>query len=181
MEQLDSIFSKRFGGAVNIRGISYQIRYSILRAFELYDKKIESLTLEGIEDLDLKGFFYDDDTFIQVKTSASSWKWHQIKKPLVNFIEIYKVNPNAKFVLVLNNSYKGDIEQLSKYTTLDDKDKNEIEKKFIKLRQKDVQESEELLLNLLKNLTFICLTDEELMIARSVCHVLGFDTSIKEI
>ena len=34
---LDSILKIRFHGAVNIRGIRYQVLYSLGRAFELYD------------------------------------------------------------------------------------------------------------------------------------------------
>ena len=46
--RLDVLFKKRFHGAVNIRGIRYQLLYTLLRAFDLYDQ-VTSLTFEGIE------------------------------------------------------------------------------------------------------------------------------------
>jgi hypothetical protein len=33
---IDTIFRARYHGAANIRGIKYQILYSVLRAFDLY-------------------------------------------------------------------------------------------------------------------------------------------------
>ena len=164
MNNLDAIFAKRLGGSYNIRGISFQIRYSILRAFELYENAIRSLTLEGIEDLDLKGITIDDNTFIQVKTSGNPWKWHQIKQPIINFIETYKINPNGKFVLVLDSPYNGDLDLLSKYKGLDDKRKKGIENKLIRLVKKDLNESEGILLSFLNNLTITHLSDENLLL-----------------
>ncbi len=54
--EYDSLFKSRFHGAANISGIKYQILYSILRAFELYENKTQaaSITLEGIEDVDIE-------------------------------------------------------------------------------------------------------------------------------
>ena len=34
---IDTILKSRWQGAINIRGIRFQILYSLLRAFELYD------------------------------------------------------------------------------------------------------------------------------------------------
>lgn len=59
---IDHIIKTRYHGAANIRGIRYQILYSILRAFDL---KVDgqtggSIRLEGIEDLDLLGMHLED-------------------------------------------------------------------------------------------------------------------------
>ena len=55
--ELDALLKTRFHGAVSIRGIRYQILYSLLRAFDLYaeDDGVSSIRLEGIEDVDLLG------------------------------------------------------------------------------------------------------------------------------
>lgn len=159
---LDSIFESRLGGYFNFRGISYQIRYSILRAFDLYNKKIGTLNLEGIEDLDLKGFHFDDNTFIQVKTSDKPWKWYQIKNTIKNFLDVYKITPTSKFELILNNYYTGDLEILSQYRSLVDADKKDIENKFLKLC-KDFNISKEDTKSFLNNLTLTYLKEDDLM------------------
>ena len=41
-QDIDAIFKTRWHGAVNIRGIRYQILYSVFRAFDLY--KMENLS-----------------------------------------------------------------------------------------------------------------------------------------
>jgi len=111
---IDAIFRARYHGAANIRGIKYQILYSVLRAFDLYadDNAYGSIRLEGIEDLDLLGLRLEDE-YIQVKTSQEPWKWSQLKSyknskgPIENFLEIYRLNPNCHFVLVVNFQLKG--------------------------------------------------------------------------
>ena len=57
-QKLDALLKNRWHGAVNIRGIRYQILYSLFRAFDLYKKNsiASSIRLEGIEDVDLVGF-----------------------------------------------------------------------------------------------------------------------------
>ena len=47
-QQLDTIFKAHYHGAVNIRGIRYQLLYSILRAFDLYNEVIFKLQLSGV-------------------------------------------------------------------------------------------------------------------------------------
>ena len=37
IKNLDDLLSTRFKGAVNIRGIRYQLLYSLLRVFDLYN------------------------------------------------------------------------------------------------------------------------------------------------
>ncbi len=184
MDDLGAIFAKRLGGTYTIRGISYQIKYSILRAFELHENKIESLTLEGIEDVDLNGLHLDDNCFIQVKTSEEPWKWSQLRAPIKNFIEVYKLHHNGKFVLVLNCYLKGDLEKLSRYKELETEEKKEIEKKFIKLLKKElVNEPDELFLNFLDNLSISYLNDDELSrsINEKITKNLDVKTSASEI
>ncbi|AEB69355.1 dsDNA nuclease domain-containing protein [Methanothrix soehngenii] len=137
---IDAIFRARYHGAANIRGIKYQILYSVLRAFDLYadDNAYGSIRLEGIEDLDLLGLRLEDE-YIQVKTSQEPWKWSQLKSyknskgPIENFLEIYRLNPNCHFVLVVNFQLKGDLEKLAQIESLPPRDKKIIEEMFRKL------------------------------------------------
>ena len=137
---IDPIFRARYHGAANIRGIKYQILYSVLRAFDLYadDNADGSIRLEGIEDLDLLGLRLEDE-YIQVKTAQEPWKWSQLKSyknskgPIENFLEIYRVNPNCRFVLAVNFQLKNDLEKLAQIESLPPRDRKIIEEKFRKL------------------------------------------------
>ena len=84
---LDSILKKRFHGAVNVRGIRYQVLYSLGRAFDLYDHAGSgpALRLEGIEDVDLMGFQLND-TYVQVKSAQAPWNWAKLKEPVAGFL-----------------------------------------------------------------------------------------------
>src|SRR5688572_1885091 len=105
-DALDSLLTARYHGAVNIRGIRFQLRYSLLRAVQLglsartrVVKHTEGiagdrlLQFEGIEDVDIIGppflkplHVTDKDTneheFIQVKTAAGGWNWSDLGGPL---------------------------------------------------------------------------------------------------
>jgi len=137
---VDTIFRARYHGAANIGGIKYQILYSILRALDLYaeDNANGSIRLEGIEDLDLLGLSLEDE-YIQVKTAKEPWNWSKLKSyenskgPIENFLEIYRVNPNCRFVLAVNFQLKNDLEKLAQIESLLPKDKKIIEGKFRKL------------------------------------------------
>lgn len=100
----EQLFQKRFHGASNIIGIDFQIHYALNTALNLLleENPIEKLTLEGIEDIDLKPF-QTDNTYIQVKTSINSWHLSNLVPPIINFISLNRttVSPN-QFNLVLN-------------------------------------------------------------------------------
>ena len=63
LDTLGTLLERRYHGASNIRGIRFQLRYSMLRAVELALESSQSqhesdalghhLTFEGIEDLDI--------------------------------------------------------------------------------------------------------------------------------
>jgi hypothetical protein len=137
---IDIIFKSRYHGAANIGGIKYQMLYSILRALDLYaeDNANGSIRLEGIEDLDLLGLRLEDE-YIQVKTAQKPWNWSQLKSygnskgPIENFLEIYRANPNCRFVLAVNFQLKNDLEKLAQLVSLLPKEKRIIEKKFREL------------------------------------------------
>jgi hypothetical protein len=178
MENLELIFSKRFGGSVNIRGISFQIRYSILKSFELLEEKATTLTLEGIEDIDLKGMLIDSNVFIQVKTSSREWKWSQLKDPLKNFLEVFAVNSNAEFILVLNCPFKGNVAKLSKYKILEPNERIYIQDRIVELLKDSTKLSKQILINFLDNLSIVYIDEDKLnnLIYNKITDNLGIAT-----
>jgi hypothetical protein len=130
-QQLDSIFKARYHGAVNIRGIRYQLLYSVLRAFDLYREENATAAIrpEGIEDVDLLGL-HVGDVYVQAKTADDPWVWSQLKKPLVGFLEEYRINPHSHFVLAVNFPLLKDIARLAQVELLGSQEKRRIEKNF---------------------------------------------------
>jgi hypothetical protein len=100
----EQLIQKRFHGVSNIKGIDFQIHYALNTALNLLleENPIEKITLEGIEDIDLKPF-QSDNTYIQVKTSINSWHLSDLVQTIINFISLNRttVSPN-QFNLVLN-------------------------------------------------------------------------------
>lgn len=107
-DNLDTILKKRNGGAVNFRGVHYQILYScylILQSFKK-NSNTEFIRLEGIEDIDIytSHSIKTDKEYIQLKSSinkmdaGSFWALGVLQ----NYIEVYNVNPDCKFKLVYN-------------------------------------------------------------------------------
>lgn len=81
------LFKQRFHGAVNIKGIDFQIHYALNIALNLLsaEEPLGSITLEGIEDVDLQPIKVGN-VYVQVKTSNTSWHLCQLSEPLINFI-----------------------------------------------------------------------------------------------
>ncbi len=131
---LDSILKIRLHGAVNIRGIRYQVLYSLGRAFDLYDHAGSGpvLRLEGIEDVDLLGFQLKD-TYVQVKSARNPWNWAKLKEPVVGFLEVLRTAPNSQFLLAVNFPLTGDIEQLAKFAQLNRTEQKRIQGAFRRL------------------------------------------------
>ncbi|MEN6520078.1 MAG: hypothetical protein ABFD46_02870 [Armatimonadota bacterium] len=131
IKQLDSLLQKRFHGAANIKGIRYQILYSVYLAMQLYKDGSSDwhLQLEGIEDADLRGI-NTDTCYIQIKASDRSWNWAMLKRPVSGFLEVLKKNPTGKFCLAVDFPLHGDIELLARINSLKGKDSDRIRKKF---------------------------------------------------
>lgn len=73
-EELENLFKKRIGGSVNFRGIYYQILYaSYLILNELRGTSEKSITMEGIEDIDLNTSqnILNGQLYTQVKSSVN--------------------------------------------------------------------------------------------------------------
>jgi len=118
---------------VNIRGIRFQLVYSLLRSFELYDPDgPSSMRLEGLEDLDLLTVQMANQ-YIQVKTSETAWNWARLREPLMNFAEVCRHDPHSRFVLVFNFDLRDDIKQLSEYPTCSPAKRRKIQNKFVDL------------------------------------------------
>src|SRR5688572_31064055 len=113
-DAVDLLFTTRFHGASNIRGIRYQILYSLLRAFELFqqDSQRSWIRFEGIEDLDLRGVRLEDE-YVQVKTSDKPWTWGKLKQPLAGLLAVHRVDPNARFTLAVNFPLRDDVAALA--------------------------------------------------------------------
>lgn len=115
VDTLDQLIKTRVHGAVNIAGIRFQLLYSLLRSFDLYEPDSSTtVQFEGLEDLD-KRILRAGDTYYQVKTSTSvqGWGWFNEAKILDHFLEVYRLDPTAKFVVVTNFRLKGDLEKLA--------------------------------------------------------------------
>ncbi len=134
MNNLEHILKKRFGGAVNIKGIDFQIIYSLYKTLNLYDAncKYSAIRFEGIEDVDLKGFTVEDN-YIQVKTSNKPWNWAKIRDPLRNFVEVILESPTSKFSLIVNFPIVKRIKELQNYSSLNIKEQNKLVEDIFKL------------------------------------------------
>jgi len=131
--EIDALLRSRFHGAVSIRGIRFQILFSALAAFRLYESDgPQTIRLEGIEDVDLVGLSRGDE-FIQVKTADRHWSWSQLKKPIGSFLEAMRTGEFAKFILVFNFRLEKEFARLSRRNELTAAELNRVTKKFRKL------------------------------------------------
>jgi hypothetical protein len=131
--ELDELLRQRWHGAVNIRGIRYQLLYSVLRGMDLYlDGTQESIRLEGIEDVDLLGF-HSQGEYVQLKTSQDPWTWSDLKKPLQGFLEAFRQEEGSSFRLVVDFPLVRDVARLAEVRTLKGQEEKRIRKKFREL------------------------------------------------
>ncbi|QDU65167.1 hypothetical protein [Engelhardtia mirabilis] len=129
---MEALFSSRFHGAANIRGIRYQIIYSVLRALNLREERNASVRLEGIEDVDLIGF-YASNEYVQVKSASTPWSWARLKGPVEGFLKALRTNQDCRFRLAVNFELQKDIGRLASHSDLKAQEKKRIAKKFRKL------------------------------------------------
>ncbi|QNN44497.1 hypothetical protein [Pedobacter roseus] len=105
---LEQIAAKRIGGAINLRGIHFQVLYSAYTILShlTCSKTMSSIRLEGIEDIDVNGtkLSIDENIYIQLKTSqnklnaSSFWEMGVLQ----NFLEVFIADPSSRFKLVHN-------------------------------------------------------------------------------
>lgn len=133
-DALGALLRSRFHGAVNIRGIRFQILYALLCALDLYRSPDPSMgvRLEGIEDVDLLGFAAED-TYVQVKTSQEPWTWGQLSDPVLGFLQVLRTETAGRFRLVTDFPLKKDLGRLARFTELPDKERRAVQDRFIML------------------------------------------------
>lgn len=111
-DAINLLIQKRIGGSVNIKGIGFQLLYSIQLILKyLNSKEPNWVRLEGIEDVDLHS--QNSETYFQIKTSQNAIDASQMWSLNVfqNFYEVFKLNPESHFVLVHNTTLaKGNLE-----------------------------------------------------------------------
>ncbi len=155
---LDNILKARYHGAVNIRGIRYQILFSIHKTLEEYTNNVDfEIHLEGIEDLDLKGLNFNNKYF-QAKTSEYNWNWAKYKEVFKLFYEIYSLNNKAQFYLVTNFLHNIDWIKLTDDCLLTSKEEQRLENKVKKINN-DIGIVD---YKFYKNIKLITLNEEEL-------------------
>lgn len=115
-QQLDTIFNNRNGGAINIRGLSFQLLYACNRILIELTKSCpeKKIRLEGIEDVDVINI--DHSEYIQLKTSINPFdagKFWELGV-LQNFLQVHEADQSSKLVLVHNTTFsKGHLTNLA--------------------------------------------------------------------
>jgi hypothetical protein len=115
-ESLDSLLERRVGGAINIRGIGFQLLYACYRTLlDLKETSSENyIRFEGLEDVDIVQI--DNIEYIQLKSSINNinaddfWRMGVLQ----NFLEVYQINSKSKLLLVHNTTIsKGKLYELA--------------------------------------------------------------------
>jgi len=112
-ESLKLLSENRDGGAINIRGINFQLFYAIRTILKSYqgDNTVDTLIHpEGLEDIDIKEKSCSEH--IQVKTSKNDFEASKFWSLgiLQNFLEVYLIDPHSKFRIVHNSKFaKGNL------------------------------------------------------------------------
>ncbi|MGJ1285075.1 hypothetical protein ACR79P_19785 [Sphingobacterium spiritivorum] len=118
-ERLEGILQKRTGGAVNFRGMHFQVLYACHTVLkELTDVSSQkSLVLEGIEDLDVHSSptVSTGTEYVQLKSSENKMDagtfW--TLGVLQNFLEVHRIDPEKKFRIIYNMTLaKGNLTEL---------------------------------------------------------------------
>jgi hypothetical protein len=135
--QLDALVRARYHGAANISGIRYQVLYSTLRVLDLCDDNshVHTVMLECIEDLDIARIRVGS-TCVQVKSSANPWSWSRLREPLEHFVEVMRIDPDARFELVVDFALRDSLSRLARIHELSRKDKAQIQRMLRNLCKK---------------------------------------------
>jgi hypothetical protein len=121
-QSADEILRARYQGASNIAGVRYQLLYGLACAFEVYgDAGIREVRLEGIEDVDTRDNVLNGiqagGIYRQAKHSGTykTWSWFKKERILEHFVEVYRVQSDAHFVVVTNFALRGDLQVFAQY------------------------------------------------------------------
>jgi hypothetical protein len=160
---LHKLFTERYHGASNISGIRYQVLYSVLKSFELYDPDIQDarIRLEGIEDVDLLGFHFGNK-FVQAKNYQKNFTWSLLDDPLRNFIQAYQTDSSCSFLLVLGGPMGSELEIINDFPRIKDPKLN-ILKENLKIRCKETRVSLQNALEVMERLEVISIPEYEII------------------
>jgi hypothetical protein len=144
-KKLKELATKRQGGVYNIRGINYQILYSIKRLLEDFagDATVEHrFSLEGIEDLDCVTQSENGTIrqFVQLKCKNENLKYADFTSQILpNFLETFDVEQSVSFLIVSNVHVTGRLQDLVNANkgikTLTDGTKQDLYEKIRELRK----------------------------------------------
>ncbi len=120
LHYLEQLIKKRSGGAINLRGINFQVLYSVSKVLSYLsdDNSEKHIRLEGVEDLDINTpqLELDSCQYIQLKSSqnrlnaSAFWTMGVMQ----NFLEVFAIDPTSRFKLVHNmNISDGNLAALS--------------------------------------------------------------------
>jgi hypothetical protein len=183
--QLEELLRSRYHGAANVTGIRYQVAYSLLRAFDLYQPDgPTSIRLEGIEDVDVNGRrqveargFFASNQYVQVKTSKTAWDWSRFAQSKItdNFLPLWSADPSAELLVVTNFGYTGKLAELIKFcngerSKLSQQVKNDLTSLCRRAGFPGVD-----VMEMLKRISFERISDEELHKRTSAAIARWFD------
>jgi hypothetical protein len=176
-QTIDELLQSRFGGARNIRGVRFQLLYSLWRAFDLYgDPPISEIRFEGLEDVDLKGLIVGN-LHIQVKSSQSAqgWSWLKRKRIFDHFVEVHLIDRQARFAIVTNFDFQGQLKDLQRFCS------GQMTQLPPSLRNKlsDVARrgglNQSALIQFLRNISFERVSEQELLDRLQTALIRNFD------
>ncbi|MEW5949055.1 MAG: hypothetical protein AB1711_06545 [Thermodesulfobacteriota bacterium] len=183
--QLNQLFESRYHGAANISGIKYQLTYAVYRTFDLFKPDApDSIQLEGIEDVDLKGHkhieftgFNVSNEYVQVKTSKKAWDWSRFARSgiIQNFLPVLSADQTATLLVVTNFGYTGALDEFVKFCK---GDRNILSNKMNRnlhdlCRRAGYQGID--LKELIRHISFVRIIDEELMKKVTDAIITAFD------
>lgn len=123
-DSLDALLASRYHGASNIRGVRFQVRYSVLRCAELVaaqrrgEAPATRLRFEGLEDLDALSdrrpglLVVAAEELVPLKSSTAGWTWSGLTDSVTNFLEAYRTDAELRFRLVINFTPWGELAEL---------------------------------------------------------------------
>lgn len=134
-EMLDALVRARYHGSVVIRGIRYQVLYSVLQAIELLSDSPEydRIQLEGLEDIDLLG---EKRRYVQVKTATQPFRWSNLQPIISNFLKVLRVDEQCSFGLHFDGPPEEVIQSLKEFESLPERRQAALRRRFAALCNK---------------------------------------------
>lgn len=166
-------------------GIRYQVGYSLLRAFDLYQPNgPTSIRLEGLEDVDVNGRrqvesrgLYVSNQYVQVKTSKTAWDWSRFAQSKIvdNFLPLWSADPSADLLVVTNFGYTGKLDELVKFCNGERKKlSQQVKNNLTELCRRAGFPNADVMA-MLERISFERIPDEELLRRTSAAVVRWFD------